>query len=68
MTQGLAITLEEAEEFYLRQRLSLSKLARKKGVHPNQLRQDLIRFGIRIRPDRQPANAFDYDAAGNEML
>jgi hypothetical protein len=68
MRHELAITLEEAEEFYLRQRLSLSKLARKKGVHPNELRRDLMQFGIRIRPDRQPANSFQYDATGNEML
>lgn len=68
MMQEAVLTVEEAEEFYLRQRLSLSKLARKKGVHPDLMRRALIHLGIRIRPDKQPANAFHYDATGNEML
>ncbi|HEY7309814.1 MAG TPA: hypothetical protein VH643_10685 [Gemmataceae bacterium] len=68
MKQELVITVEEVEEFYLRRRLSLSKLARKKGVHPDLLRRDLIHLGIRIRPDKQPSNSFHYDAVGNEML
>src|SRR5437870_3313129 len=68
MRQELVITVEEAEEFYLRQRLSLSKLARKMGVHPDLLRRDLIHLGITVRPDKQPANSFLYDATGNETL
>jgi hypothetical protein len=68
MTQGLMITAEEAEEFYLRRRLSLSKLDRKLGVHPDVLRRDLVQLGLTIRPDQQPANAFHYDANGEGML
>jgi hypothetical protein len=68
MKQVLVITVEEAEEFYLRRRLSLSKLARKMGVHPDLLRRDLTCLGITIRPDRQPANSFHYDATGEEVL
>lgn len=68
MRQEPVITVEEAEELYVRQRLSLSKLARKKGVHPDLLHRDLTHLGIRIRPDEQPANSFHYDATGNELL
>jgi hypothetical protein len=68
MRQEPVLTAEEAEEFYLRRRLSLSKLARKKGVPPDLLRRDLVPLGITVRPDEQPANSFHYDATGEELL
>src|SRR5215207_286361 len=47
--QRLLITPEEAKMLYQEQRLSLSAIARSKGVHPDLIKRDLIYLGYEIR-------------------
>jgi hypothetical protein len=64
----LLITPEEAEELYQEQRLSLSAIARLKGVHPDLIKRDLVYLGYEIRGHEDLAQVFDYDASGHEQL
>lgn len=66
--QRLLITLEEAKELYQEQRLSLSAIARLKGVHPDLIRRDLVYLGYEIRGHDDLAQVFNYDASGHEQL
>jgi hypothetical protein len=66
--QRLLITPEEAEALYQEKRLSLSAIAKSKGVHPDLIRRDLVYLGYDIRGHDDLAQVFDYDASGHEQL
>lgn len=66
--QRLLISLEEAQELYEIQRLSINSIAKSKGVHPDLLRRDLIYLGFKTRSDKQKVNAFNYQSNFNENL
>jgi hypothetical protein len=64
----LLITHAEAEELYVRQALSMREIARRRHVHVDSLRLELIDLGFTIRSQTQKPNEFQYDPSGNEAL
>lgn len=66
--QRLLISVEEAQELYENQRLSINSIAKSKGVHPELLRRDLIYLGFKTRSEKQKVNAFKYQSDFNEKL
>jgi hypothetical protein len=66
--QRLLISHEEAEALYQEKRLSLSAIARLKGVHPDLIKRDLIYLGYSIRGHDAARYVCDYNAVGYEQL
>lgn len=58
--QRLFISLEEAEDLYVNQQLSINSIAKSKKVHPESLRRDLIYLGLKTRGEKQKPNFFEY--------
>ena len=66
--QRLLITSHEAQTLYLEKRLSLSAIARSKGVHPDLIKRDLIYLGYEIRGHDASRYVCDYDSTCHEQL
>jgi hypothetical protein len=62
------LTREEAEELYVRQALSMREIARRRHIHIDSLRLELVGLGFTIRSHTQQPNEFHYDPSGNEAL
>ncbi len=64
----MPLTPEQAEEWYVRQTLSMRQISKRLQRHIDAVRRDLVRLGFAIRTQTQEPNPFHYDPAGQEGL
>jgi len=64
----LLLTYEEAEDLYVGQALSMREIARRRHIHIDSLRVELVTLGFTIRSQTQEPNEFRYDPSGSEVL